>query len=245
MNMNYHEYDMDLVERYFDDELSADEKAMVEARVHHDAIFRKIFEDEKMLIGAIRFEGIRKNLEFLEEKERALSSQRRFFIPGRWLYLSAAACVGAIALFLAKPWVNKSDRLFEAYFTPYPNLFETTMRGSGQSTEATEAYQAYEQEDFEKASTLFEKLSGENPSAGMLLLLGNAQLTLGKTQRAKATLTDLINNYNTLDVEAKWYLGLASLREGDEAEAIAYFREVAGTDNVFSHNARDVLNELQ
>lgn len=244
--MNNPQNDITLVERYFEQTLSTEQKEALETRLRDDAELRKIFEQERQIIAAIRLDGLRKDLAFLEERERELTARgREVYINTQWRYLAVAASIAIIALVLFKPWLSQSDRLFKQYFQAYPNVFETTVRGGEQAGTGAAAYQAYEQGDFETAADLFTILVRENNDPGVLLLLGNAQLMNDDTDKAQATLLKLLDEHNSLDDEAKWYLGLIALKEGRAEEAERYFAEVASADNVFSPNATDVLSRLR
>jgi hypothetical protein len=59
------EYDIDLVERYFDNELSEGESALVDKRLKTDAEFKAIFDRERALIRSIRAAGLSRDLQLL------------------------------------------------------------------------------------------------------------------------------------------------------------------------------------
>lgn len=244
--MNHPQDDITLVERYFEQALSTEQKEALEARLRDDAEFRKIFEQERQIIAAVRLEGLKKDLGFLEERERELTARgRQAYINTQWRYLSVAASIAIIALVLFKPWMSQNDRLFKEYYQAYPNVFETTVRGGEQVASGIKAFQAYEQRDFETAADLLTILVRENNTPGIVMLLGNAQLMNGDIEEAQASFLKLLNEHNILDDEAKWYLGLIALKQGNAQDAEHYFTEVASADNVFSLNAAELLDKLR
>jgi len=188
--MNHSETDIALVEKYFDAALSDTEINHFILRVESDENFKSLFEQEKALVGAIRHHGLRENLQYLKAVESNLQDNKHLRINSpvkKWHYFAAAATIGIVILgkVILTSFNQTPDQLFEAYFKPYPNTFEATMRGNSTATKRTEAFQAYEQGDYQKAAQLFRDLLKTNKEPGMLLLLGNANLILGNIDEAK------------------------------------------------------------
>lgn len=243
--MNDPDYDIELIERYFDQDLTSDEKALFERRLRQDPGFKSLFDQERHLIGAIRFEGALTDLEYLQATEAGLSKKERGASMMLWYYVAAAACLGIFALVVWRP-LQKSNHedLFAANFSPHPNVFEPTVRG-GAGSDLAAAYQSYENGDYEKALTLFAATPSERREPGMQLLLGNCYLVVGRTADAQEVFQDIIDKYDELDAEARWYLGLAHLKENDVQQARQYFVQVAESNNVFSAKASALLEKIK
>ena len=246
--MKHSLHDIELIERYFDHDLSSEERVMLEARLIRDPDLKKMFENEKLLDNTIRFGAAQADLAFLNEKEKALSLHERGIFGRRWVFLAAAASVAILILVLFAPsWDENATDLYEAYVNPYPNVFESNTRARSDVSDRSEAFRAYDAGDYERASVLFTDLikqDAANKDAGVLMLLGNANLMIGKTEAAEANFTDLLVNYDEYDTEAKWYLGLVHLRKGEERDARKYFEEVAATEGVFSEKATRILEDI-
>src|SRR6187402_2322565 len=102
MNKNY---DIDQVERYFDNELSEAEVSEFQDRIVSDASFKALVAQEKSLIDGIRLEGLKRDLKYLEAVERTLGSQQKITsspIDRIWYYAAAAAIFifATVGLFL-------------------------------------------------------------------------------------------------------------------------------------------------
>ena len=87
------ERDIDLLERYFDNVLSASETQTVHERLASDKAFRDMFDQEKALIKSIRASGLRRDLLHLKEVEKRIHRQ---VAGGKarnrpWYYAAAAA----------------------------------------------------------------------------------------------------------------------------------------------------------
>ena len=158
------EHDITLMERYFDSELSVEEMATFSARLQHDEIFRSLVEREKIIIGAIRNQGLLDNLHYLKSVEEKIQGNHAHHSVARirtWYYYAAAAVVALlIAVKVLLPAQQNTDELFAEYFNPYPNVFEPTVRGTDMTTKRTEAFQAYEKKNYKQAALLFNELLG-------------------------------------------------------------------------------------
>ena len=164
-------HDIEVIERYFDNALTSEETEEVTRRLQSDADFRNLFEQERTLISAIRFRGLRADLDYLKELENSQTQPRLRSKRTYWYSLAAAACVGILALILVLPAGDTTGKLFDSYFKPYPNVFEPTLRSTEVEIARARAFQAYEQGDYERASVLFKQLLNEREEAGILLLL--------------------------------------------------------------------------
>lgn len=244
--MRNEEHDIEIIERYFDNELTKQEIAGLQERLKTDPELKKLFDREKLLINTIRFNAANNNLQFLKKLESSLPQQgtRRF---RNWYYYAAAACLTLFVLVgIYLPFSNETPQeLYADYFVPYPNVFEPTLRsGAGQSARA-EAFQAYENGDYGKAATLFAGLLKEKNDPGVLLLLGNSNLALGKTAEAKQNFYDLINQYDDLDIQAKWFLSLCYLRTGEVEQARELLNELGNTEVSYAGKAKELLKKVE
>lgn len=244
--MKEHLYDIDLIERYFDNALSPEEAEELKNRLKKDFEFQRLFDREKVLIHTVRFQGAKKDLEYLKAIERSLDEKKSGHVRRLWYYYAAAACIGLIALVIFLPRAEKNpEALYAAYFQPYPNVFEPTLRGEPVQTLRSRAFQAYDEGNYENAATLFSELAKDNKDAGVLLLLGNSNLVLGKTAEAEQNFADVISGFDQLDTEAKWYLSLCHLKTGEPAEATNLLKEIAQTETFYAPKAQRLLDELQ
>lgn len=238
--------DIELIERYFDNELSEQERTQLNDRLKTDFELKKLFDREKLLVNTIRFDAAHKNLLFLKQLEKSSFDDRTTHFKKYWYYYAAAACITVfvVAGVFFSPLVNETPaELYADYFEPYPNVFAPTLRSEEIIRTRTEAFQAYDQGDYKRASELFTGLIKENKEPGMLLLLGNANLVLGKTDEALINFQDLLNNYDDLDTQAKWFLSLCYLRKGDTPTARRLWKELEKTDDSYAVKAKELLNK--
>ncbi|MGC3945644.1 MAG: tetratricopeptide repeat protein [Chryseolinea sp.] len=246
--MNQTDKDIELIEKYFDEELSDYETESFERRMKTDDGFRSLVEQEKYIIGAIRMQGLKDDLEHIKRIEKDLKDPvATIGVTGnrKW-YLLAAAVIALIivARFALTSTVTTED-LYEDHFRPYPNVFQPAVRGQSQADERSEAFKAYDKSDYAKAATLFSSILERGNDPESLLLLGNCNLVLGNTDAAISNFTELSKTSKELSMQARWFLALAYLRNGDKTDATPLLKEIAATDASYAAKAKDILKELE
>ncbi len=242
------EQDIALVEKYFDAELSSEELTHFNTRVDRDESFKALFEREKIIIGAIRNQGLIDNLQYLKSIEDKIQGNQAHPIAAGikgWYYYAAAAVVALLIAFsFLLPGQQNNDELFATYFSPYPNVVEPTLRGNEITTQRMEPFQAYERKDYHAAAVGFEQLLDDNEEPGVLLLLGNSNLMLGKAKEAQENFITLINKYDDFDLQAKWFLSLSYLKSGDTENARKILKELGETEVSYASKARELLEKV-
>jgi TolA-binding protein len=244
--MNYSTNDIELIERYFDNTLTDQESAHIADRLKSDQEFKKLFDTEKLLVNTIRFNAATHDLQYLKQLEGSLKQSNRNHFATHWYYYAAAA---SITLFLIirvfLPFSKETPaELYADYFSPYPNIFEPTVRGQAESNKRTEAFQAYEQGDYEKAARMFKALLSEKQESAILFLLGNSNLMLGRIEEAKQNFDDVIKNFDDMDLQAKWFLSLSYLKNGEKKEAIDLLKELGETEISYATKAKELLKKV-
>jgi TolA-binding protein len=244
--MNERLQDIDLIERYFDNALSAEETEALRVRVKNDREFQKLFDRETLLVKAIKYEGAARDLAFLKGVEQSIGGKETTVKKNTWYYYAAAASVAILALAVLIPSGKVTpETLYAEYFQPHPNNFDVTLRGESENDLRNRAFQAYEQGNYQAAASLFTELLKTDQDAGALMLLGNSHLMLGKTELAKQNFSDIINNFDDLDTAGKWYLSLSHLRDGEIDEARTLLKEVGSARSPYADRARELLTELE
>lgn len=242
------ENDIDLVERYFDNELSETETLTLNERLKTDLDFRHMFEQEKALIGSIRASGLRRDLQHLRDVEKEIDRNRSEGTPSMirpWYYAAAAALVIlVVATVFLMPARETPEQLFQAYFQPVTNAFETSKRGASESSERPAAYQYYDAKNYPMAAEMFGELLAENQEPEALLLSANANLAIGNTDVARENLLVLIRDFDEMDMPAKWYLSLCYLKQGDTDKAKAVLEELGQTEVFYTRKAKELLKKV-
>lgn len=247
--MNSHLHDIDLIQRYLDRSLTEDEKENLEKRLNEEPTLHTMYLQHKHLIQGIRYSHLQHKLEQLRALESALPALKnekpqgkQIFLQPYWKPLAVAASIGLIIMLVI--WNKPEDptKLYAKNFEPYPNIFEPIVRGEDYVVnKRTRAFAAYESGDYQEAAILFNELLTEKEEPGVLLLLSNANLILGNTKEARNNLITLINDFEEYDVQAKWYLGLSYMKEGDVKSAKLILQELSDSEYSYSNKAKELL----
>ena len=241
--MNTNTNDIDLIERFFDSALTDQETTILNDRLKNEPELKKLFDQESLLIKAIRFESAKNNLQYLRELEESINRRGKT----SWYYYAAAASVAlVVAAWFLIPMMNQSPgELYTAYFEPYPNTFQPTLRGDAPTDRRSEAFRAYDQENYQMAATLFNELLKEDKDPGMLLLLGNANLVMDKNEEATRNFSALLTDFDEFDMQAKWFLSLCYLKTGEVEKAQKLLRELGNTEIHYATKAKELLKKVE
>lgn len=242
------ERDIGLVERYFDSELSPSEAQDLYERLKTDPDLRSIFDQEKALIGSIRASGLRRDLQHLKEVEKEIHRSRSGAPRNRitpWYFAAAAAvAVFVVTSLWLVPQRETPEELFQAYFVPVVNAFETSKRGLPETSERPAAYSYYDAQNFQMAADLFGDMLKQGQTPELLLLSANANLAIGNADVAKENLMVLIRDYDEMDMPAKWYLSLCYLKQGDVEQARTVLEELGRTEVSYTSKAKELLKKV-
>ncbi len=253
MNPNLH--DIDLIQRYLDRSLTESEKKNLEERLKNEPALKTMYLEHQQLIKGIRYSYLQQRLQQLRALENVLPEIKGEEKKGKQVWLvtywkqavAVAAClvIGVVAYTLwNKP--ASAEQLYAQYFTPYPNVIEPIVRSGNETlTKRTEAFAAYEAGEYEKAAAFFTELLKEKEEAGMLLLLGNANLKLGRTADARSNFVKLIHDYNDYDNIGKWYLALSYLKDGDLQTAQVLLQEISNSEYSYAARAKKILKTIE
>jgi tetratricopeptide (TPR) repeat protein len=238
---------IELIERYFDDEMTEAEKAMFHQQLRSDVALKHLYDRENLLINTVRFDAAKNHLDFLKELEKALPEVTLEEERSRMPYYAVAASV-VILILAGVYFFSTSDpnptELYAEYFTPYPNVFEPTVRGSEEVTKRSLAFQRYEEGDYQEAADLFSELLEVEREPGMVLLLGNANLALGKTEDARNNFNEVMKASGSIVAPAKWYLSLSYLKDGKSQPAVEILKTLTESNNPYAKKSEQLLKQL-
>jgi tetratricopeptide (TPR) repeat protein len=245
--------DIEWIERYLNPGTTQEEKSLMEDRMANEPELKSKFQKHKQLIAGIRFAHLQdkvNQLRLLESSLPPIEIKRGKEIPfaSFWKPLAAAAALAVvIASYVLINQPPKPEELYAQYFQPYPNVFEPTLRGSEEAglSKRSLGFRAYDQADYTKAAALFREALNEQEDPGILLLLGNANLVLGNVEEAQNNFLTLIKNFDELDAQAKLYLGLSYLKQGDSKKAKLILQELGDPQATYSKKAKELLNSLK
>jgi TolA-binding protein len=243
--------DIEWIERYLDRSMTSQERKQMEQRFEDDPQFKSKYERHKQLINGIRYSHLRSKLDQLRILEKSLppieAPAKSFMLAKYFAPLAAAAGLAVIiASYVLINQSPKPEKLYAQYFKPYPNVFEPTVRSNTPLPEDSRAlaFAAYDRSDYETAARIFRELLKEKEEPTVLLLLGNANLVLGNVDEAQNNFLTLIKNFDDLDGQAKLYLGLSYLKQGEGEKAKLILQELE-EPATYSKKAKELLYNLK
>jgi tetratricopeptide (TPR) repeat protein len=218
----------DVIDRHLRNELTGEEAKQLEELIQKDPDFANSLALHKEIQFTLADKGLRNFQQLVKEADEAYaaappSAAPRKIIP---LYLKIAASVALLvaigaAIFLMRTPPSHTD-LFNEYFATYsaPVNFR-----SGDSPYADEDWKQalayYDGGHYEEAIPYLTKVIANKPSNKLAQLLrGVGHLALGATAEAEQDFNALIEQGENLFVDqAKWYLALTYLKQGDTEKA--------------------------
>lgn len=160
-----------------------------------------------------------------------------------------AVLLGTVYLtqFAASP--ADTDALFAEHFSPYEDLI--TQRGEAENSFLTLAMAAYNEEDYERANSIFKILCGDLPDSRQVtepinyLYYANSLLAAGNTQAAIEQLSKLEKRGEAaMSPVVMWYSALAYLKAGKTEDATRYLNALMAEGGGYGKRAEEVLGEL-
>jgi tetratricopeptide (TPR) repeat protein len=179
----------------------------------------------------------------IENKVVSLFSSTRIILTAACFMLLVA---GAI-FFVNRETLPPDRKIFEAYFEPYPNIAQPgTMGGESNPNDLNNGYKAYDSKEYANAIRFFEKALDENRDPMILFYTGNAYLALGKDDKAIEKFDFLLHNYSNfiLIEQARWYLSLSYLQQGNIEKARSNFKSLENSDN-YGTQVRRMMDKLK
>ena len=239
--MNDPHYDITLIERYFDEELTAEERVLFERRLSQDSGFKRLFDQERHLIGAIRLEGALNDLEYLKavengdiisglnevnDKDIQPGTESKLGVLMPYL-LSAAACllIVIVAIFYLK---SETPQQMASKYTE-ENLMYLSPTMSDELDSLQMGIAAFNSKDHERAARIFESLAENSGSLEAIKNLGLTYLALGEYDSALRQF-ELLSNRDDIHFNAGPFYKAVTLMSrsapGDEEVAKGILEEV-------------------
>ena len=244
----------DLIDRYFENILTPKEQLRFKTLLEEDPEFQKEFafqKDLKKAIAVSQREGLKATLDQLEKK--AVRNNRLMLFPKKWLVAASFFVLVAVGFWsVQNRYFPSNEALYEAHFEPYRNRVMPITRGSEIHTIEYRAFAAYESAEYHKAINLFSSVK-DPKRLHILFYKAMCYLSLDKNEKAIEILTPLSSHRNSESAagdysqQARWYLALAYLNQGEEHKAISQLNFIAEQrDSTFKkEEAIEILRYLE
>jgi hypothetical protein len=229
---------------YLMDRLDQKTKAELELALAQSETLRMQLEDEKRLQRIIH----RQSREELRMRVRNLDQDRTF---PKWKTWMAAAMIPLLLGLGYLFWTQSAQRPatdYLSYYESYPNTVLPFVRGEETEDPAWEAFMAYESREYVKAAELFTQLNRTQTKDEWVFYEAMSKMEL---QDWNNTIKLLENHSWTSEEKGTfgdvkdWYLALALLYSGEEAEAQQQLRNIFLRQGYEYINAGKLLEQLE
>ena len=265
--MGIRKTDLNIIERYFDDELSQKELDEFHSRLDSDPEFRSAFNDMELLLDGILYSAGQTSLEeklqrignFFEAKEEESDDndiKTPKFISFLWNNLqkqrvAVAAAVSAIVI-ASIMWLTllrpiSSDLLADKFFRlpEYSGIGITRGNESSKPGLDYRVFLAIENEEYAKAAALLDEAAMTNKNEEIILWAGIVHYLNRDYGKAESYYKKIIGQHGTYETEASWYLGLCYLKTHKIEEAKTILGRVVLSGTSRSEIAEKLLRKIK
>jgi tetratricopeptide (TPR) repeat protein len=262
------------IEKYLLGELTGEQLAAFREKLAADAGFRKEVALEQAIVRNLKTVGradLRQKLEgFHQEMEPVWEADEPEAAAAplppqpvsrpqpviqlkikRHILLAAASLALVLAVTLTlrsiRQTQNTPEAIFESYYEPYDEI--AVMRDVPTKTAIkNEAAMAYNERNYRRSIQLFRIVLEKEKDEEALFYLGNSYLSANMPLEAIDTFEAYLKDFDTYEIEAKWYLSLSYLKAGKDQKARKLLQELAqtqGPENPYRDKAAEILSRFE
>ncbi|MEO6134888.1 MAG: hypothetical protein ABIP35_07025 [Ginsengibacter sp.] len=222
--------EFEILEQYLTNEMSSGDREEFSKKLNEDPILQQKLYSVKLILTGIQESTLQKRVEEYHQdlhpvtKNISASSSKVFSIK-QWLVAASILVIAGITALLYFTAPEPNQKLFSQYFKPDPGLINSM--GVSDNYIFDRAMIDYKTGEYAKAVIAWEKLLKENSANDTLnYFLGSANLALDKNDKAISYFSIVLSNENSAFYnDAKWYTGLALLKEDKNKEAIPFIEK--------------------
>jgi tetratricopeptide (TPR) repeat protein len=231
----------DLLNRYFEGSLSPEENKAFQEALDADPVLKEEWLFRKELQAGLHILQRKQDKELL----RKWDAERKNRFPVKKL-LAVAALFAVIALIY---WVysgqQQHNKLYTDYFQAYPNVIHPIVRGETTDTgngTIRQAFQFYEQGNYEAAGKLFEQVNKLNQEDYTLFYAAICRMETGEMKQAIQIFESIQwkKDEYSLKSWAEWYRALAYLNSDQTQLA----KEILSALSKENHPSATMANKL-
>jgi predicted Zn-dependent protease len=240
--------DYDMISRYIDGEMNAEEKKAFEELLQQDAalqkevgLFRDVNETLKMKLHPDENEqALRNSLEELRGEYFKTRSKVIPFKPlRRWLAAAAALIIIAATTLILVPW--KKD-LYKQY--AYIEMPPAAQRGAPADSLLQQATEDFNHKKFTESLSSFEAILRDDPQNSFIhYFYAIALLGSGQVERSRNELKQVYNGNSLFRYDAAFYMALSYLKEKDKAACKEWLNKIPVDADLYG-KAQELLKKL-
>lgn len=152
--------------------------------------------------------------------------------------------LGTYSLFFKK--VN-NNKIVSEFYKPYDVTLVNRSANDHIAPEMREALYYYENHEYSKAVTLFDKILEMKPEmTASNFYSGISYMELGEYSKAKSSFNAVINHNDNLYIEqSQWYLGMVYVLTDELDKARVQFMKIKKADGFYRDEAAVILRKLR
>jgi len=243
--------DYDIINRYLDGEMSADEAKAFEEQMQQDAdlkleveLLKDVNETLKMkLHPGYNEPGLRNTIKEMNDEYFSKRSEQIKIIPFRryrWIAAAAAILIFMLVLTVWSPW--KKDDLYKQYASiQMPAIAE---RGATADSLLKLAVENFNNEKFAEAIPLFESiLKDSSQNSFVEYYYGIALLQNDQIEKSRTFLGKLYEGASLFKYDAAFYLALSFLKEKNKPACKDWLNKIPADAGPYN-KAQELLKKL-
>ena len=210
------------IEAYLNGSLPAETFTIFEQQLQNDSHFAAKVTHVKLSLLTVEEAGLRADLEDFHQRLQqqpvvSIQSRKTNNIK-RWLAIAAVFLVIAVTSVLYLQQGSTDEKLFSKFYKPDPGLSTTMSQTDNYAFE--KAMVDYKTKQYAKALESWQALLNSNPGSDTLqYFIASAYLAMDETKKAIPYFEKVTAHPGSEFLsDARWYLGLALIKEGRAAE---------------------------
>lgn len=224
----------EIIDAYLQGRLSQKENQVFEQQLAKDQALREELEFRKNLQIAVTIRERKRLKAILSAKTKQKSDEDIY----RWKLAAAVSglifIVAATIFFFNK---DSNDKLFLAYYETFPNIEVPTVRGSLDLHGLTDAFLAYDNEEYELAQLLFKDHFQVNEDFVSGFYGAMASIEIGDFNTALELLINAGESPDAYEVPRLWYMALLNIKLEKQSDAMELLNAIAQMEHPLAANA--------
>ena len=241
---------MQLIERYYNQDLNYEELAFFNQQLIKDSKFAEEVNQLKFVFEGIdRARSYKLKQEFIEIENQVskveTASILSFFKKHSYATVLSSVVVAFLLITTVINFDVDNELLYAEYFKPYPNIIAPTTRSVElQNTAVYKAMIQYDSAQYGKAVSQFEVLlEGTELENEIAFYKSIALLSDGLYEEAKIELIQM-DEFGSFKNQRKWYLALTFVQLGELEEAKVLLEEIEHDGTSYSFDAKELSEKL-
>lgn len=240
-------FDYDMMSRYLDGEMNAEEQKAFEEQMQQDAdlkkevdLLREVNETLKMKLHPDENESaLRDTLEEMRDQYFQSKTKVVSFNRFRWIAAAAAVLIMAVSLTIWAPW--KKDLYKQYAYIKMPGVEERGTPGDSLLKQVTDGFN---KKKYAETVRSFEIVLKDDPQNAFLhYYYAIALLQNGQVEKSRSELLPLYNGNSSFKYGAAFYMALSYLKEKDKATCKEWLDKIPADADLYG-KAQELLKKL-